>query len=723
MFTGFLAELKRRHVIRVAGVYTVAAWGVFQVVKTVLETLDLPKWTSMLTLVLLVLGLPVVLVVSWIYERNAKGELVVTPDAPGGEAEPARPRLGRLDMLLLAAMVVVVGLAGAQIGGWVSSGRATILGAGAPDKSVAVLPFVMFSAERDSDYFADGLTEEVINSLAQVPDLKVAGRTSAFYFKGKNEDLREVGKRLGVAHVVEGSVRRDGDRLRVTAQLISVKDGFHIWSKTYDRKLDDAFAIQTEIGQAVADALKTKLDLKGKAAGLKRDPAAYQLEITSRAHLRRRGLEDLKTARAGFQQLMTMEPDNAAAYAGYARSTITLAQNHLDMDFGEAQRVSEAAIDKALQLDPKSSDVWLARATVNRVLGIRIGGARYDKAFDESVRKAVELDPRSSEALTLLAVRLSDTGRPAEAVAAARRAVEADPLSRSALMALAKSLRRAGQLAEAEQQYQAVTELYPDFSEAGYELGMTLVEAGRLDRAEPWLRAAAAQGVDPFISMQAAWLYFNLGLPDDARRMLAAIKELPGKELGQATVIADRRDWAGLLAFGDAMQAASQEPFWPIVSFEGAANLGRDDEALADVRKVRPDLLTPEPGVAVTDLDMPILLAHVLARRGDAAQAKLLLQRVLAVTAPTPGARLLNDWRIARAKAFAELGQSDQAIAEVQAAVNAGWRAGYGANDFMWLDETPSMAKLRTDPRFKALMARVRQDLARQRAAVLATRR
>ena len=123
------------------------------------------------------------------------------------------------------------------------------------------------------------------------------------------------------------------------------------------------------------------------------------------------------------------------------------------MDFGEAQRVSEAAIDKALQLDPKSSDVWLARATVNRVLGIRIGGARYDKAFDESVRKAVELDPRNSEALTLLAVRLSDTGRPAEAVAAARRAVEADPLSRSALMALAKSLRRAGKLDEAEQQY------------------------------------------------------------------------------------------------------------------------------------------------------------------------------------------------------------------------------------------------------------------------------
>ena len=205
MFEGFLAELKRRHVIRVAGVYTVAAWAVFQVVKTIFETLDLPKWTSSLALALLVVGLPVVLLVSWIFERRADGGIAVTEDAPAGAP---RPKLSRMDMLLLAAMVVVVGLAGAQIGGYLGGGKATILGAGAPDKSVAVLPFVMFSADKDSDYFADGLTEEVINSLAQVPDLKVAGRTSAFYFKGKNEDLREVGKRLGVAHVVEGRDRK-----------------------------------------------------------------------------------------------------------------------------------------------------------------------------------------------------------------------------------------------------------------------------------------------------------------------------------------------------------------------------------------------------------------------------------------------------------------------------------------------------------------------------------
>ncbi len=724
MFSGFLAELKRRHVIRVAGVYAVAAWGVFQVVKTILETMDLPKWTSMLTLVLLVLGLPVVLVVSWIFERNAKGELVVTPDTPEGEAPVrAAPKLSRWDMLLLAAMVVVVGLAGAQLGGYLQSGRATILGVGAPEKSVAVLPFVMFSAQRDSDYFADGLTEEVINSLAQVPDLKVAGRTSAFYFKGRNEDLREVGKRLGVAHVVEGSVRREGDRLRVTAQLISVKDGFHIWSKTYDRKMDDAFAIQSEIGAAVADALKTKLDMKSQAAGLKRDPAAYQLEITSRAHLRRRGLEDVQAARAGYEQLMAMEPENARAYAGFARSTMVLAQNHINMDFSEAQRVSEAALDKALKLDPNSSEVWLARATVNRALGIRIGGARYDKAFDESVRKAVALDPRSSEAQTQLAARLAETGQPTEAVAAARKAVALDPLSRSALMSLAKSLRRVGKLEEAEQQYRAVTQLYPDFSEAGYELGMTLVEAGHLDRAEPWLKAAAAQGVDPYISFQASWLYMNLGLLDDSHKVIAAIKDSPGKELGQSGLFAEHYDWAGMLAFSDALQAKSKEPFWPMVSFQAAAMLGRNDLALENLRKARPDLLTPEPGVAVTDINMPILAARVLRQTGDTAQAGRLLDRVLAVTAPVEGVRTPNDWRLARAKAFAERGQVDAAIAELTAAANAGWRTAYGFDDSMWLEDTPYMVIVRNDPRFKTLMSRVRQDLAKQRAAVLDSRR
>jgi TolB-like protein/tetratricopeptide (TPR) repeat protein len=718
LFEGFLAELKRRHVIRVAGVYTVAAWGVFQVVHTILETLGFPKWTSTLTLALLVLGLPVVLVVSWVFERTPKGDVAVTDDLPDGAA---KPKLSRMDMLLLAAMVVVVGLAGAQIGGLLG-GKATILGTGAPEKSVAVLPFVVFSSQKDSDYFADGLTEEVINSLAQVPDLKVTGRTSAFYFKGKNEDLREVGKRLGVAHVVEGSVRQDGDRLRVTAQLISVKDGFHLWSKTYDRSAGDAFAIQSEIGAAVAEALKTKLDMKGKPARPNRDPQAYALEITSRAQLRRLGLDELTAARAGFEKLMVMEPDNAEAYAGYAQAVITLAQHQMNVDFGEATRISQAAIDKAIKLNPNSSQVWLAKATLSRTLGVRIGGAQYDRDLEDSLKRALALDPHNSSALTLLAQRLVVTGKAAEAEAAARKAVAVDPLSRTALMALGKALMRTGKLEEAEKQFRAVVALYPDFGEGKHQLAQLLIERGRLDLAEPWLKAVVEAGGEPFIVFQAAWVYNNLGLPDDAHKAVATITESPGKELAIAGDMADRGDWAGMLAYGKALEAKSKEPFWPIVVFQGAMMTGRDDEALAAVARLRPDLFTPQASISADDMDMPLGVAHVLRRKGQTAQADRLLDGIMKITEPVPGQRQPNAWRMLRARIYGERGQTEKAIAEVEAAYAGGWRTGLLFEDAVWLDKEPTMVSVRDNPRFKAVMAKVRQDLAKQRAAVLATR-
>ena len=719
MFAKFLAELKRRHVIRVAGIYTVAAWGAFQVANTIFQTLDFPKWTSTLALAVAVLGLPVVLVVAWIFERTPSGEIVATPDAPEGAAGP---RLSRTDVLILSAMVLVAGLVGAQVGGLIGGGKAPLPGLGAPDRSVAVLPFVVFTSAKDAEYFADGLTEEVINSLAQAPDLKVAGRTSVFYFKGKNEDLREVGKKLGVAHVVEGSVRQEGDRLRVTAQLVSVKDGFHLWSNTYDRTMDDAFAIQTEIGEAVAGALKSKLDLKAAPADQRPDPAAYQLEITSRAHLRRRGLEELKLARAGFEKLIAMQPENAHAYAGYAQATITLAQNHLGMDFGEARRVSEAAMEKAIALDPDDSQVWLARATVSRVLAIRVGGPQYFQQLDEALARAVKLNPRNSEALTLLAARQADLGDAALAEATARRAVAVDPLSRSALMALSKALMRTGKLQEAEQKYRSVTEIYPDFAEAKYALAMVLVEQGRLDKAEPWLREVAAAGEDPFVAFQAAWVYINLGLPDDAHKVTVAIKASPGKELGEAGEFAVRGDWAGMLAYGEAQAARSKEPFWPTVKFQAAYMLGRYDQALAALREVRPDLLSGDPGVSVLDLGMPVAVSHILRATGETGQADRLMDKILAATAPVAGQRTVNDWRMARTRVFAERGQVEASLAELEAAEKAGWRTPFTL-DSVWLDQDPTMASVRGHPRFKAVMARVRQDLATQRAAVLAGRK
>lgn len=720
VFGQFLSELKRRNVIRVAALYTVTAWGIFQVAKTIFETLDFPKWTSQAALVVLALGLPITAIIAWAFERAPDGSIHRTT-LPEGEEAPPRTGLTRMDVMLLGGMGLVLGVTAATVSGVMRGGPLQMLG-GPPDKSVAVLPFTTFSRAQDAEYFADGLTEEVINSLAQSPELKVAGRTSSFYFKGKNQDLREVGKKLGVAHVVEGSVRREGDRLRVTCQLVACKDGFHLWSETYDRQMIDALALQTEIGEAVAEAMKVKLALRGaRPGGEPRNPDAYALQLTSMAQLRRQDPESLKQARTGFEKLMDLEPRNAAAFAGYAQATMVLAQQGLSMDIGEAGRVAQGAIDKAVQLDPESPDVWMAKAMIARVQSIRIGGPQYEKAFDEAIARTLKLAPNKPEALSAKASRLNDLGQSEQAVVFGRKALTLDPLNRSTIMTYGKALMNIGQLDESERQFHSATELYPDYEQAKYQLAMVLTEKGRFDEAEPWLKAIA-DGQDPFISLQTSWVYMNLGLRDDADAVLRAISESPAKELGEITILCNRGDWPGALAMGRSLMAKDDEPFWPMVVFQTSVMTGKYAEGVAALKKLRPDIFSPEPAVTGLDLAMPTVAAHALNRTGDRAQAKRLLDEVLKVTAPTPGQRPPNDWLVARAKVFAEKGMRAEAIAALESAYQNGWRGIFLWDESLWLDQQPNLAALREDPAIQALMAKARADLARQREAVLAQR-
>lgn len=719
MFGQFLSELKRRNVIRVAAVYTVTAWAIFQVAKTIFETLSFPKWTSPLVLIILALGLPIAMIIAWAFERAPDGAITRT-QAPEGEA----PKSGvtRLDVLLLGGVGLVLGVTAAQMSGAFRGGPLRLLGGGPPEKSVAVLPFASFNPGADAEFFADGLTEEVINSLAQSPELKVAGRTSSFYFKGKNEDLREVGKKLGVANVVEGSVRREGERLRVTCQLIACKDGFHLWSETYDRAMVDALALQTEIGEAVAEAMKVELALGDRTPQpAERDPAAYALALTSKAQLRKQDPESLKAARAGFEKLMELEPRNAAAFAGYAQATMVLAQQGLGMDIGEAGRVAQGAIDRAVQLDPKSPDVWLAKAMIARVLSIRVGGPQYEKAFDEAIAQTLKLAPNKPEALSTQAARLNDLNKSDQAVIYGRKALALDPLNRSTIMTLGKALMRVGKLDEAQAQFHSATTLYPDYEQAKFELAMVLAEKGRFDLAEPWLKAIA-DGSDPFMSFQTSWVYMNLGLRDDADAVSRAIKESPGKELGEAGILANHGDWDGMLAYGKAMAAKDDEPFWPTVIFQASVMVGKYAEAIAALKGLRPDIFSPEPAVTTLDLAMPAVAAHALNKTGDRAQARRVLDAILKVTAPTPSQRSPNDHLIARAKVFAELGKPAEAIAQLEIAYQGGWRAGFLWDESLWIEQQPNLAVLRDEPALKALMARVRAELSRQRDAVLAAR-
>ncbi|MBP6691684.1 MAG: hypothetical protein KA162_04565, partial [Xanthomonadales bacterium] len=271
----FVAELKRRNVLKVGAAYLVVAWLLIQVVATLAPQLQLPDWAPRLITLVLMIGFPIAIVMAWVFERAPEG-LKVEP-APHGSKR-----------VYAIAGVLALAAVGWYLRDQTSTPDDTGAAADGPT-SVAVLPFANLSGDDEQEFFSDGMTEELLNVLAKIPALKVAARTSVFEFKDKGGDVRAIGAKLGVSHIVEGSVRRDGPQVRVTAQLIRVADGFHIWSETYDRELKGVFALQDEIARRIAEQLQGSLDVDAvPAARAGIDPVAYDAYLKARLMYRAR---------------------------------------------------------------------------------------------------------------------------------------------------------------------------------------------------------------------------------------------------------------------------------------------------------------------------------------------------------------------------------------------------------------------------------------------------
>jgi len=316
-------ELKRRDVVKVAMFYAIGSWLLLQIGDVLFGFLDLPQWSGKLLIALLALGFVPALVFSWIYELTPEG---IRKES---EIEPGRSMSGstgsRLNLATMILLVLGVGLLAYQqmtrrptpatqpTDAAQSAGSSTALES---DRTIAVLPFVNMSSDPEQEFFSDGITEELLNTLVKVPGLLVTARTSTFSYKGRQADVRSIGKALSVGHILEGSVRKAGQQLRITAQLIRVSDGFHLWSKTYDRKLENIFAIQEQIATAIAEALKTPLGLRaGKLIHSRmQNMAAYEKYLRARRLLRQRG-ESLETATHLLEDIVKAEPGYAPGWA------------------------------------------------------------------------------------------------------------------------------------------------------------------------------------------------------------------------------------------------------------------------------------------------------------------------------------------------------------------------------------------------------------------------
>lgn len=509
-----LAELKRRKVIRVAMLYIVAAWLLLQAADVGMSALGLPEWTGRLVLLLLCLGFPVALVLSWIYELTPEG---LRRDS---EAEPAgtvSARAGqKLNIAIAVLLVIAIGLAvadrvappvpapAANAPGDVVDGAAAVVGtrsAGeelaqsrAVEQSIAVLPFADMSPEGDNEYFSDGLTEELLNSLVKVRALKVAGRTSSFAYKGREADLRVIGEELGVAHLLEGSVRKSGNRLRITAQLVKVEDGYQLWSETYDRELTDVFAIQSDIAGQVVEALQVTLlgeDALRMQAGSTTDIEAYNDYLRGRYLLNKGSRQDtLREAAATLESALQTDPAFADGWFTLGNIVVhLLANGWIATDEGWA-RIEQAAVETRRHA-PQLAGGYLLEAYL-----LAYRDFKWNEAL-ALMRRAVELEPGNSLVIFNYAVLLRGLPYYDEAVEAGRRAAQLEPTSLVNQVHLGNIMTIAGRCPEASRVLQQVLAIDPGYNRAHYYLGVCAYLAGDAAtalahfEAEPlgWMRA------------------------------------------------------------------------------------------------------------------------------------------------------------------------------------------------------------------------------------------
>jgi TolB-like protein/Tfp pilus assembly protein PilF len=434
---GFVAELKRRNVIRMAGLYLVGAWLVTQVAGTVLPMFGAPEWLPRSVVVVLAIGFVPALVFAWVFELTPAGlkrDADVPPEQSIG-VQTAR-RMERMFLLLLALalgyfavdkFVLAPRRDAALVAATAQSVKAEAGHAAKPaisEKSIAVLPFVNMSADKDNEYFSDGIAEEILNALAQVKDLKVAGRTSSFQFKGRNENLTTIGETLGVAHVLEGSVRKQGDRVRITAQLIRAKDGYHQWSETYDGDLQDVFALQERIARAIAD--KLQLTLSGQQAQRLVDagtanPEAYQLYLRASSTFDHRDREHMLDAVKQLEQAIELDPGYARAYSRLA-AVHAILPTYAPGYIAKRHDNVETYARRALELDPRLGEPWAAMGLAANLYGSGLIKSR------ESFEKAVQLDPDDVTSNFWFGLTLARSGYRRAAVERIERALAIDPM-------------------------------------------------------------------------------------------------------------------------------------------------------------------------------------------------------------------------------------------------------------------------------------------------------
>ena len=518
----FFAELRRRNVYKVAVAYIVAGWAFSQGIAQVFPVFEVPNWLIRSVVLLIIIGLPIALVLAWTFEITPQGiKRTETADAMPGSARPKK---------YVWIYVVVIGVAISIglffLGRYTARNTASAArteAATLPQKSIAVLPFESLSEDKNNAYFAEGVQDEILTRLAKVADLKVISRSSTQRFKSAPSDLREIARQLGVMHIVEGSVQKANDQVRVNVQLVNAMNDTHLWAEIYDRKLTDIFAVESEIAKAIADTLQAKLtgsEQRALAARPTDDSEAYQLYLQGRFFWNKRTTEGIRKSIDYFNQAITKDPNYALAYAALGQSYVILPA----YDGGAPKDCfpqGEIFAKKALALDPGSSEALAVIASAKALYQFDFEGAYRD------YEKGVQLHPNDATTHHWFANDvLANLGDYERELAEMRRALELDPLSPILHNNTGNAFVHNGRFDEAIAEYRKAVELDSTFYLALWNHGLLLELQGKIPEAIAQYEKAGAITNDPTPLGMLGHIYGTTGRKDEARKILEKLKKM-----------------------------------------------------------------------------------------------------------------------------------------------------------------------------------------------------
>jgi len=704
----FFEELKRRNVFRVAIAYLVSAWVALQLADIVLESIEAPHWVIQAFMLAIGLGFPLALVFAWAFELTPEG---IKKEKHVDRSQSITQQTGqRMNRGIIVALTIAVALLlfdrfmprGAPEP--VAAEQETATAQVEQAKSIAVLPFVNMSSDTEQEYFSDGISEEILNSLARVKDLKVAGRTSSFAFKGQNQDLRQIGETLGVEHILEGSVRKSGTKVRITAQLIQVDDGFHLWSDTYDRELTDVFAIQDEIATAILEQLKAHL-LDGEklevATATRTDSEAFDLYLLARQRMYERMQKPLESASELLDRVIEIDPEYAPAYAQRGIASLLLGDNSYgDIPIPQAESQARLFLEQSLRLDPELAEGWAG-------LGLYHYGRPGELAQGiEALEKALTINPNLVDAANWLNNAYVQANRPADALAILEGVVQRDPLYKPGFANLVFVYSLMGQTDKAI----ALTEKTRPFMSTEPTIGLadSIIGWAQGNVADSLVKAETSLAAQP--NDRVYRIFYSAGLAGTSQNEQLADEGYRGwKVLGLTRL--GRVEEATLL--GAELAAEGDVRTW----FRFLNVTDRSGELIDYLETRWPDLERfesdfPSDGFFGYETMIEIALAYRRAgneeRFGDA-MARI---RNAHDSLQAQGLAHPNFW-VSEASYHALAGDFSVALEHLSAAIDGGFVASPRITD-----DRPVFSDLEGDPEYEAIQSRMVEHLNAERAAL-----